>query len=371
MTTMKYEKILLISFNSPFENTGGGHYLRALLSGYSKITKQLTLAVKKNEKLIPQFGLNQNMSLVEFKRNTWLDFLGRVMGCSSFMIVYARTIVKLMRHHDLVVIYSSRLGFFALAARWIARRPTIIHYDNCETLLSLQRLRVSGVSLKGLVLIYDTFLNYISEYICKITASRRTFITSTDQEIDGGPGDVIPICFRRCHLSIASPNDYYIFTGSFDFEPNKTALKELVLIAKRHPNNQFVAAGRKLIDLRISVPANLKIISDPDGYEMVELIKNAFAYISPVRLGSGMKTKVGEALCHGLPIIGTRSSFIGYEVLRDFDFMHMYESIEDIGYIFTQLSKKYPSRQHIANTFYRFYSTKTSDKMISDLVEDS
>ncbi|EHN8888682.1 glycosyltransferase, partial [Salmonella enterica subsp. enterica serovar Johannesburg] len=104
-----------------------------------------------------------------------------------------------------------------------------------------------------------------------------------------------------------------IFTASFDFFPNIDAAHKIISQAKNEKDILFILAGRKLSTLHLPVLDNLIAFNDLSNSEMSSLLCACDIFYSPLVMGSGMKTKVAEALSYGLHIYATEHTMVGYE----------------------------------------------------------
>lgn len=328
------ETILIISINSPYELTGGGHYLRCLINGYCDDNYALTILgkdCKKNHSII----LDDVKEVRLFSKTKFADLFSRLFLCPSFLFLYTFEILKYSRDYNFIALHSSRLGLLALIMNLILSKKKIItHFDNNEAELIKERLKGSSFSIRFLLNIVEYILVFFSEKLAVAYSSQCTFITRHDAKSFGIPDStVIPICFNTVpSLNFdCNKKKHIVFTGSYDFEPNIIALREYIHICKNNPLREFVVAGRSLDTIVETYPNNLTLISDPSIQEMEEVMNEAYLYISPVRHGSGMKTKIAEAMSYGLPIITTKHSLIGYEKLDRKGYIFKYEDIQDIS----------------------------------------
>jgi len=124
-----------------------------------------------------------------------------------------------------------------------------------------------------------------------------------------------------------------IFTGSLNFGPNREALlflfqhlKDIVekteSILKMSPT--IIIAGCnpwKRIKEEMNQnkgKCDISLVVNPTQNQMRKLLLNSQVFVSPVFSGPGMKTKVIEALFHGLPIVASETSLRGYEELAPY-----------------------------------------------------
>ena len=101
---------------------------------------------------------------------------------------------------------------------------------------------------------------------------------------------------------------------------------------------------------------------------MYTILLNAQGYLSPVRLGSGMKTKVAEAMSYSLPVLATEHSLIGYEQVSNSDYIVKYEGVDDIDSTIIRNLIGYSERYKILADFKAYFSTDSSVKAIERLL---
>lgn len=105
---------------------------------------------------------------------------------------------------------------------------------------------------------------------------------------------------------------YLLFVGG-GFYANRSGIRWFAShVAARSPLPTCVV-GRGLDKLRdeLEQSGNLRLIGSVD--DLGPWYAGAVAALAPIFDGSGMKTKVAEALMHGKPVIGTAEAFSGYE----------------------------------------------------------
>ena len=72
-----------------------------------------------------------------------------------------------------------------------------------------------------------------------------------------------------------------------------------------------VGKGMEDIRAQLEIPGRVQVVGPVDS--LAEWYRRARFVIAPIFDGSGMKTKVAEALMHGKKVIGTPEAFVGYE----------------------------------------------------------
>jgi glycosyltransferase involved in cell wall biosynthesis len=359
-------KVALISINSPYELTGGGHYLRSLIDGYSENSSELTVIAKKTDRIsFKQRGFVE----VLYEKTLKADIISRLFLSINFLFYYIIRIDKIVKSKDIISFHSSRLGFMAFIFKCrYPKKKIFLHFDNVEYKLLKDKVRNVSLSLKYLITFFDFCFSYLTEKVAVKCSDTVTFITDHDASFfDIKSYEVIPICFPKKNLKDSTfdlnpSNSYVLFTGSFDFDPNKYALKEYSLIANNNQNINFIAAGRGLSKFKNMESNNLKLIDSPSNDAMAELFNRASVYLSTVRLGSGMKTKIAEAMSYGLSVISTHHSLIGYEVIKDSSYIEVYD---DANSLKVDLSEDLLSRNkkgQIISDFNKHFSyEKVSD----------
>ena len=73
----------------------------------------------------------------------------------------------------------------------------------------------------------------------------------------------------------------------------------------------IIGRGFELIKEKLSIPNKVRVVGEVDSLDY--WYNNAKFVVAPIFDGSGMKTKVAEALMFGKKIVGTPEAFSGYE----------------------------------------------------------
>lgn len=108
------------------------------------------------------------------------------------------------------------------------------------------------------------------------------------------------------------PEKFALFVGGA-FYANISGIKWFAKNVAPHLELKICVVGRGFEDLRneLEANANIKVIGSVDN--LAHWYRAAHFVIAPIFDGSGMKTKVAEALMFGKKIIGTLEAFSGYE----------------------------------------------------------
>ena len=374
-------KILFLTQENLNINTGGVLYAKQIIKGLKEISNDVIIISNGN------MEKNDNNKEVFFKRTIFRDLLSRLFMQPSFMITYILNIYLYVKNVDVLYVHGSRDGTLIFFLKRIFPKLKIISsVDNVESDLVFGFIKTS--SLVNKIRFYLEFLiRRASEKLTLKYSSRLTFITLEDKkrlkEIFNinVTGDILPICIDNEPLNsekFSSETPVILFTGSFLFEPNYIAARKL--LSKFTESSKFdgniIIAGRGADKLNKYNKCNniIEIKSDLSNDEMRNVFLKVNIYLSPLEFGSGMKTKIAEALSYDLCVLGTKHSFIGYEnILNYFDVLYFLDenySAEDIfnksNYILSNVNKG-----DAFNAFQNNFSICISNKIISDLVYDS
>jgi hypothetical protein len=122
-----------------------------------------------------------------------------------------------------------------------------------------------------------------------------------------------------------------IFIGS-GHPPNIIAAERVIGLAKMVPNYDFVIAGSCVggID-HLPSPKNLIKIKEISNDEVEDLFSKAFAFINPMKSGSGTHLKMMKALSYGLPIISSPVGARGFSDAEKDSCMVISESPEEMA----------------------------------------
>lgn len=340
-------KVTVVSLNGFRELSGGGLYLRSLVRGLldTGVVDGVTVVSKKTRGVDLVFG-HEVVQEIELGKNAFKDVLARVCLQPTFLGVYQRAILAACEKADLVVFHNSRCGLlFQALKRHFPAKPVLIASDNVEVDL-LRQHRFGKKGLAALLHRLEEFEIRRAEAYCR-QADFMTFITRNDRALFeayyGGPAlsEILPITVERAAdvVEKASPVPAYVlFTGHFAFQPNVDSLKVLLDVARRVNEGrgtatriEFIVAGAALDKLELPIVQGVSYHSSPSVAQMDTLFRQAACYLAPVLWGSGMKTKVAEALSYGLPVVALPNAGVGYEdLLADTNCAQALSVVQDI-----------------------------------------
>ncbi len=116
------------------------------------------------------------------------------------------------------------------------------------------------------------------------------------------------------------PKDCILFTGQYQDEPNRDAFEWFVTRAwprlkQRRPNMRFCALGPN------PTPSMFALARNNPGVELLgpiadirPFLERCSVFVSPVRMGSGLRVKILEAMAAGVPVVTTSTAAEGIPV---------------------------------------------------------
>ena len=112
------------------------------------------------------------------------------------------------------------------------------------------------------------------------------------------------------------PRKFALFVGG-TFYANRAGIAWFVEHVVPHIHIKICIVGRGFEDLRQDLERDGKVEVVGAVDHLADWYRDAHFVIAPIFDGSGMKTKVAEALMYGKKIIGTPEAFSGYEGVSD------------------------------------------------------
>jgi len=269
-------------------------------------------------KLVELDGSEKGTGVTNFAR-----LRGYVDGVSERKIAAIVTMIDQLNIEQ-VFINGSNLGKIARGIR--AARPTIeitTFFHNCEARFFLGAAR-RYLSVRSLGVV---FANYLAERDAVRFSNKLITLNERDSQVlrrvYGRRGThVLPMMvadkWSGSHLGADLPirEAYLLFVGG-SFYAN---LQGIIWFSEKvapHLAITTVAVGKGLVDSRelLERTGNVRVIGQVEDLEPWYL--GAQCVIAPIFDGSGMKTKVAEALMFGKRVVGTPEAFVGYEKAHD------------------------------------------------------
>lgn len=383
-------KVLLVSPNGLQELSGGGLYLRSIAQSLcnSPAITELTI-LSKDVGRRDAFDVSGKCRAVYLRKNAWRDVLARVALCPTYLRTYRSNIAAYATNADVIMFHNSRCGgLMRHVRRKVPDSTYAILSDNVEA--ELKRQHVETNMLRKVTSGLETWIIRRTEALAP-TADLMTFITAADRtlftEIYGAPrrDGVLPIALSRGDIGAAGDviergaPAIVLFTAHFGFAPNKKALENFAEVARRFQltsplHVEFVVAGAKAAEAAAGYP-DIRVVDSPSPDLMAATLASASAYLAPVDWGSGMKTKVAEAMSYGLPVICMPNAAVGYEaVLSDPRFRDTVRVVDGISSMvevlhnFLQTPDLRPSREKVLDAFDTLYSYASQTRRLENLL---
>jgi len=383
-------KVLLVSPNGLQELSGGGLYLRSIaqsLCNSPEIT-ELTV-ISKDVGRRDAFEVSSKCRALYLRKSAWRDVLARVVLCPTFLRTYRSAITAQARSADVIMFHNSRCGgLMRHARRKVPGKTYAILSDNVEAELKRQHRETN--MLRKVTNDLETWIIRRNEALAS-AADLMTFITEADRtlfsECYGAPrrDGILPIALPRGNAIAGGEGSQQgrparvLFTAHFGFAPNKKALENFAEVARKFRllsplPVEFVAAGAKAAEAAAGYP-EIHAIDSPSPDLMAATLASASVYLAPVDWGSGMKTKVAEAMSYGLPVICMPNAAVGYEaVLSDPGFqgtVHVVDSISRMAEVlhnFLQSPDLRPGREKVLGAFDTLYSYASQTRRLENLL---
>lgn len=165
--------------------------------------------------------------------------------------------------------------------------------------------------------------NYGAERLAVRFSDRRITLNRRDSDGIGrlygrSATDLLPMGISDLQATSPEPferpvsEDYLLFVGG-GFYANRAGIRWFATEVAPHIALVTCVVGRGLGDLRAELECGGKVRLIGEVDNLAPWYLGAKAVIAPIFDGSGMKTKIAEALMHGKRIAGTSEAFTGYE----------------------------------------------------------
>lgn len=244
---------------------------------------------------------------------------GHIDGLNDDVISQIVELIRL-RNVNHVFIDGSNLGAAAKELkRFFPFLEVITFYHNVETRFFLGSLRRHR-SIKSLAVL---IANFLAEKLATRYSDKIICLNARDSE-------VLHQYFKRRAAYIApmfldrpasfsgdatkpvSAQDYVLFVGG-NFYANVDGIAWFRKYVSPNFDLPLYVVGRGLdrFRKRLELPGKIMIVGAADNLE--DWYRKSKFVIAPIFDGSGMKTKVAEALMFGKKIVGTPEAFVGYE----------------------------------------------------------
>lgn len=165
--------------------------------------------------------------------------------------------------------------------------------------------------------------NFFAERKAARLSDKRICLSERDSRLlkylyGKGATHIAPIALedKLPDATIAPPpvdsEPFALFVGG-NFYANRDGISWFVQHVAPRVNLKICIVGKGMEDLltQLEIPGRVEVIGTVEN--LGDWYRRALFVIAPIFDGSGMKTKVAEALMHGKKVIGTPEAFSGYE----------------------------------------------------------
>jgi len=247
----------------------------------------------------------------------YIDGLNKAVIREALQMIQAESIGK-------VFVDGSNLGGFVRAIKQALPQVQVVtFFHNVESRFFLGSLRHTKTPRALAVLM----ANYLAERKAVRYSDKIICLTERDshllKKLYGRPAThVAPMAMQDTlpadHGMITCLPDekFALFVGG-GFYANRAGITWFVkhVVPRIHVKICIVGHGLEDLKPELEQPGRVEVVGPVDS--LAEWYLKATFVIAPIFDGSGMKTKVAEALMYGKKIIGTPEAFSGYEDITD------------------------------------------------------
>ncbi len=310
----------IISYKVFPAQMGGQKYI---VNYYTELAKnaKVVLAVSKDN----QVERYTPYKTLPFLYNHWLAFLN---------LIYVYRLCRIIKKEriSVIMIDHSYFGWLGILLKWLTSKKLAIKSANIET-LRFKDMRRIGWQLYDL---YEGWVHrhadlnfFITEEEKQRAITRWNLMPQTCKTIFYGTKTTHPASgeerknYRRILLeknNLSPDTKLFLFNGTLDYLPNADALyvilKELMyrLETSSAPFRIFICGNRISEEWAKALNDNPNIIFHGFEQNINKYYYGTDCFICPVTLGTGIKTKIVEALAHGQRVIACKKSGEGFNV---------------------------------------------------------
>lgn len=246
-------------------------------------------------------------------------FRGHIDGLSNKSIDAA--ICRIQRHNvGKVFVDGSNLGaFVAVLKHRLPHIEVVCFFHNVEARFFWGAFANAKTLHSAAVLI----INMIAERKAVLFSDKRLCLSERDSRMlhllyGKGATHITPIALEDrlpegpVDTPTLQPNPFALFVGG-NFYANRMGIAWFVKHVTPLVNIKVCIVGNGMEQMRsqLEIPGCIEVIGAVESLD--EWYRRASFVIAPIFDGSGMKTKVAEALMHGKKVVGTPEAFSGYE----------------------------------------------------------
>lgn len=304
-------------------------------------------------------------------------FRGYIDGISG---VQFDAIIGLVREQSVQQVFVDGSNLGSLVRTLKKRCPDInvvTFFHNVETVFFWGAF-LSRMSIKSFLVL---LANRIAEGMAVCNSDQIICLSQRDscllKRLYGrGATHVSPIALRDSlnRQTTAEPGlpsgRFALFVGG-SFYANVKAIEWYATYISRSVNIPLYVVGHGFERLRAHLNHFDNIVIVGSVHSLSEWYRQAQVVVAPIFYGSGMKTKVAEALMHGKHVVGTPEAFSGYEDFVDVAGWCCRDSDEFIEKINQAVATDMPVFDHQLRAVYELnYSFNAAEQRFADILAD-
>lgn len=246
-------------------------------------------------------------------------FRGYIDGLTTTHVQQALQLIQRENVRQVFVDGSNLGGFVAQLKRKLPEVEIITFFHNVEVRFFWGALKTTQTARALAVLI----INFLAERKAARLSDKRICLSERDSRLlssiyGRGATHISPMAMtdkfidQPMALDAHNAAPFALFVGG-NFYANRDGIDWFVKNVAKRINIKICIVGQGMEKMRaqLEIPGKVEVVGTVDN--LVEWYRQARFVIAPIFDGSGMKTKVAEALMHGKKTIGTPEAFTGYE----------------------------------------------------------
>ena len=246
-------------------------------------------------------------------------FKGFIDGLTSESVAEALRVIQ-KKNIDRIFVDGSNFGMFVKIVK--KRFPDILVYTffhNVESRFFLGSFK-QNKTLRALAVLIVNYLaerksvQYSDKVICinkrDSKLLKKVYGKSTTELYAMSLEDKLPLEFNS--LPTVVNEKFALFVGG-TFYANKVGIYWFVEKVVPHIKIKTYIVGRGFEKFKNELETHENVIVIGEVESLAQWYHDAYFVVAPIFDGSGMKTKVAEALMYGKKVIGTNEAFSGYE----------------------------------------------------------
>lgn len=359
---MRQPSVLGIVSFKVFPAQMGGQ--KGVANFYSHLAKQAKVVLAVEKKNIPT--ANDYTVLPFLYHHKW--------GFANLRYVFRlRKLIK-QEAIDVLCMEHSYMGWLGILLRWLTKKPFIIHSHNIEA----HRFRDMHKPLWRVYLWYEKWVHgkadhnfFISQEDMvwavihyRLAKEKCTVITYGTDIMQAITGNERNICRQQLitENQLDASTRLFLFNGTLDYLPNTDALRiiisELLLLlhAKKIMFRIFVCGNRLSEQWQKVLRSYPDIIYKGFVDDISLYFKGADCFINPVTLGSGIKTKLIDALAYDQTCISARSGAKGIPQEIAGEKLVLVDDYDWQGFADNMFIQSSRTLQNVPAAFYQFFN---------------